>query len=184
MSFTGNFGYRTVNTTFGLLRGTPEYLHCGARRSSGVRRLLACSARELGWARSVNGRAAGLRDKATTEEITTRQLQLRRILTKATTVIAQIHSPDLCLTTIHRKDLDQMFEIAGIERLENELQSHFTVLNAHLDTLAAMAAEKERKKGDMQGFFSRCGRCTPRRPLTLAAVFTLFDTGFRRSPQR
>ena len=176
MSFTGNFGYRTVNTTFGLLRGTPEYLI--VEHEEAAEFVASLPVLLESWMGQISQRASsGLRDEATTEEITTRQLQLRRILTKATTVIAQIHSPDLCLTAIHRKDLDQMFEIAGIERLENELQSHFTVLNAHLDTLAAMAAEKERKKGDMQGFFFGAGAVLVGVP-SLAAVFALFDTGF------
>ncbi len=147
------FWYRTVNTTFRLLRGPPGTSsdHEEAAESC----LIACSARELGWARSVNGRAARLHD-ATTEEITARQLlaqDLDHIDNHHRTDPFARSVPDRHSPQGSRSDVrDHRYQ-----RLENELQSHFTVLNAHLDTLAAMAAEKERKKGDMQGFLSRCG---------------------------
>ena len=120
---------------------------------------------------------ADLGDEPLAEDLTLRQLQLRQLLTKATAVIAHIRSPELCLTAVHRKYLDEMFEIAGIGRLERELRSHFAVLDAHLEMLAAMAARREQKKLDMQGFFFGAGAVLVGVP-SLAAVFGLFDTGF------
>ncbi len=111
-------------------------------------------------------------------EINNRQLQLRRILTTATTVIAQIHSPDLCLTAVHRKYLDQMFQIAGIERLEAELQSHFNVLDAHLNTLSVMAERKQKERQDKAAFWFGAGAVLVGVP-SLAGLLQLLDDGQR-----
>ena len=42
---------------------------------------------------------------------------------------ANIRSPDLCSTAAHRNLLDEMFDMAGIKKLERELSSHFRVLD-------------------------------------------------------
>ncbi len=176
LSFVGNFAYRTTNTTFGLLRGTPEYLI--AEHEEAAEFVATLPVLLESWMSQIRQRAShGLKKDPSTDDISERQLQLRLILNKATTVIAQIHSPDLCLTAVHRKYLDQMFAIAGIDRLEGELQSHFSVLDAHLNTLSTMASRREQKRNDMQGFFFGAGAVLVGVP-SLAAVFALFDDGY------
>lgn len=178
MSFAGNFAYRTSNTTFGLLRGTPEYLIMEHEEASEFVASLPVLLES--WMGRIRERAdkslEELSEEASPVEINNRQLQLRRILTTATSVIAQIHSPDLCLTAVHRKYLDQMFQIAGIERLETELQSHFNVLDAHLNTLSAMAERKEKERQDKAAFWFGAGAVLVGVP-SLAGLLQLLDAG-------
>ena len=177
LSFVGNFAYRTTNTTCGLLRGTPEYLI--AEHEEAAEFVASLPVLLESWMSQILERAdtADLGHKPLPEDVSPRQLELRQLLTKATAVIAYIRSPELCLTAVHRKYLDQMFEIAGIERLERELRSHFAVLDAYLEILAAQAASREQKKMDMQGFFFGAGAVLVGVP-SIAAVFALFDSGF------
>jgi hypothetical protein len=176
MSFVGNFAYRTTNTTFGLLRGTPEFLiveHEEAAEFVASLPILLES-----WMSQIRQETKNLHDGATTKELRDRQLELRELLTKAKMTLAQIRSPDLCLTAVHRKYLDQMFAVAGIERLERELQSHFDVLNAHLDALAAQAETREQERVDNQTFYLSAGAVLVGVP-SVAALFTLLDQGER-----
>ncbi len=176
LSFIGNFAYRTTNTTFGLLRGTPAFLieeHEEAAEFVASLPILLES-----WMSQIRQETENLHDGATTQELKARQLELRELLTNAKMILAQIRSPDLCLTAVHRKYLDQMFAIAGIERLEGELQSHFDVLNAHLDTLAAMAETREQQRVDKQTFYLSAGAVLVGVP-SVAALVTLFDQGER-----
>jgi len=176
MSFVGNFAYRTTNTTFGLLRGTPAFLiveHEEAAEFVASLPILLES-----WMSQIRQETENLHVGATTKELRARQLELRELLTKAKMILAQIHSPDLCLTAVHRKYLDQMFAIAGIERLEGELQSHFDVLNAHLDALAAQAETREQERVENQTFYLSAGAVLVGVP-SVAALVTLFDQGER-----
>ena len=180
MSFAGNFAYRTTNTTFGLLRGTPEYLIMEHEEAAEFVASLPVLLES--WMSRIRERAdkslEELREDDSPVEINNRQLQLRRILTTATSVIAQIHSPDLCLTAVHRKYLDQILQIAGIERLEAELQSHFNVLDAHLNTLSAMAERKEKERQDKAAFWFGAGAVLVGVP-SLAGLLQLLDDGQR-----
>ena len=132
MSFVGNFAYRTTNTTCGLLRGTPEFLIVEHEEAAEFVASLPVLLET--WMAQILARAntIDLDEQSSAEDLRSRQLELRQLLTKATTMIAQVRSPELCLTAVHRKYLDEMFELAGIEGLERELQSHFTVLDAKL----------------------------------------------------
>jgi hypothetical protein len=131
------------------------------------------------WMSQIRRRAShDLDDDATSDQINERQLTLRKLLTKATALIAEIRSSDLCRTAVHRKLLDDMFEMAGIERFEQELQSHFEVLDAQFNTLSTMAARREQKRLDKQSFFFGAGAVLVGVP-SLAALFQLLDDGNR-----
>jgi hypothetical protein len=175
MSFEGNFAYRTANTTFGLLRGTPEFLI--QEHEEAAEFVASLPVLLEGWMEQIRKRAIpSLNENASAAEITELQLKLRKLLTRATTVTAQIRSPELCLTAVHRKYLDQMFDTAGIERLEGELESHVSVLDAHLNTLSTMAAKREQRRLGMQEFFFGAGAVLVGIP-SLAGILTLLNNG-------
>jgi len=178
LSFDGNFAYRTTNTTCGLLRGTPEFL---IKEHEEMAQFVASLPVLLeSWMGQIRKRAIpSLNEDETVSDITEKQLELRKLLTKATTVIAKIRSPDLCLTAVHRNYLDHMCDTAGIDTLEDELQSHFTVLDAHLNTLSTMAAKREQRRQGIQEFFFGAGAVLVGVP-SLAALFALLDTGVNK----
>ncbi|MGA8723477.1 MAG: hypothetical protein WB565_00410 [Acidimicrobiales bacterium] len=177
LSFVGDFAHRTTNTTCGLLRGIPEYLLMEHEEAAEFVASLPVLLEN--WMGQILDRAhtADMSHRSSADLLNQRQLELRELLSKATRVIAEIHSPELCLTAVHREYLDEMFAIAGIERLERELQSHFAVLDAHFQMLATMAARKEQKDLEVQQFFFGTGAVLVGVP-SLAALFGLFDAGF------
>ena len=174
-AFHGNFGCRTTNTTCGLLRGTPEFLIMEHEEAAEFVASLPVLIES--WTSQVRVRANyNPNDFKKPDDIVERQLDLRKVLAKATAVMAEIRSSDLCRTAVHRKLLNEMYEMAGIERFEEELRSHFEVLDAQFNTLATRAARTEQKRLDKQAFFFGAGAVLVGVP-SLAALFSLVDDG-------
>ena len=144
-AFVGDFAYRTTNTTFGLLRGMPEFLIL--EHEEGAEFVASLPALLESWISQVRSADTSYTAKSTADEINARQLELRVLLTKAHTVMTQLRSADLCLTAVHRELLDRLFEVAGIGRLEDELQAQFAVLDAHYAELSTVLAETRRGEG-------------------------------------
>ena len=181
LSFVGNFAYHTTNTTCGLLRGTPEYLI--VEHEEAAEFVASLPVLLESWMSQVMKHADIADpdgDDHSPEFISSQQLELQQLLTKATAVMAHIRSPDLCLTAVHRRYLDDLMELAGIERLERELQSHFKVLDAHLELLAARRAKREQETRDRQTFFVGAVAVLVGVP-SVAAVIALFDSGLNVS---
>ena len=111
LSFVGDFAHRTTNTTCGLLRGIPEYLLMEHEEAAEL--IASLPVLLENWMGQIldHAHTADMSHRSSADLLNQRQLELRELLSKATRVIAEIHSPELCLTAVHREYLDEMFTI-------------------------------------------------------------------------
>jgi hypothetical protein len=173
--FVGDFAVRTTNTTFALLRGLPEFLIVeyeeGAEFVASVPALLQSCLAEIRDAK-IDYEI----DSSTVKEINEQQLELRKTVTEARTILAKIRSPELCLTAVHRELLDRMLDRAGVPLLENEVRKQFEILDAHYAELATVQARRDEERSNRLLIYLGAAAALLAIP-SLAGVLGLLDTG-------
>jgi hypothetical protein len=180
-AFVGDFAVRTANTTFGLLRGLPEFLI--VEHEEGAEFVASLPALLHAWLGELERANVDYDVNDPPEQISDLQLALRRIVTEARTALAKLRSPGLCQTAVHRQLLDRLFDLAGIGLLEQKIQTQFDVLDAHLAELASvqsrhdeLRAQKEEQQQRTIVFVLGAGALLVGIP-SFAGLLQLLDSG-------
>jgi hypothetical protein len=155
LGFTGDVLVRTANTTFLMMPASPNFLVIEYEEMAEFVASLPALLR--GWTEAIEAKVrAAMRalDDLRGDELRVRlreverdQVALRGMITRARSELAHLHSPQLCLTTVHRAMLDRLWDAAGLPQLERDLSAQFEVadgLYAQLATHRARLDEQHR----------------------------------------
>lgn len=157
--FAGDVAVRTSNTTFLLTPGAPDWLALEyeemAEFVASLPTLLDSWRRtiEVLVAQAADDMRADISDPEALRDVEERQLELRRTITDARMMLANLHSGALCLTSVQRRLLDRIYDAAHLSHVERDLQAQFDVaaeMYAQLASVRARIEEEQRELADQR----------------------------------